>query len=190
MGLIDRVLLLTTAHACLLFHVACGASGSASPKVEAEYDRTSGKLSQLTINSGTDGKPNIFSHMDGSKFVRIDVDRDENGVVDRWEYYSADQKLEKVGISRSNDGVVDAWLFAGPDGLPDRIEISTKRDGRVNRREFYKGGRLTRAEEDTNGDERPDRWETYEDGALATVSFDVTHSGKPTVTINYREEKP
>src|SRR6185503_13794420 len=100
MGLIHSVVLLTTASACLFLHVACGANGNASPSVEAKYDQTTGKLSQLTMNVGRDGKPNVFSHMEGSKFVRIDVDLDENGVIDRWEYYSPDQKLEKVGISR------------------------------------------------------------------------------------------
>ena len=34
--------------------------------------------------------------MDGTKFISIEIDKDEDGRVDRWEYYRGDQKLEKV----------------------------------------------------------------------------------------------
>jgi hypothetical protein len=157
-----------------------------SSAVAAKYDAATGKLSQLTVNSTSDDKPNVFSYMDGSKFVRIEIDRDEDGKIDRWEYYSTDQKLEKVGISRSNDGIVDAWLFQGTDGTVNRIEVSTHRDGQVNRLEFYESGERVRAEEDTNKDGRADKWETYVNGGLATVSFDTTGLGTPNHVIDYR----
>ena len=142
------------------------------------------------MNGAKDGKPNVISYMDGSKFVRIEIDNDENGSVDRWEYYDADQVLQKVGMSRLNDGIADAWLFQGKDGLPGKVEISTKRDGKANRTEFFAKGELTRAEEDTDADGRVDKWEEYEGGTLAGVSFDMTKSGKPTINIDYRKEKP
>ena len=164
---------------------ATGAAGA----VEAKYNEKTGKLAELTMNAKKDGKPDVFSYMDGSKFVRIEIDNDENGSIDRWEYYGADQKLEKVGVSGANDGIVDSWLFAGADGLPAKVEISTKRDGRTNRTEFFFKGDRTRAEEDTDADGRVDKWETYEGGSLAVVSFDMTKSGKPTVTIDYRKER-
>lgn len=162
----------------------------ATGAVEAKYNEKTGKLAELTMNAKKDGKPDVFSYMDGSKFVRIEIDNDENGSIDRWEYYGADQKLEKVGVSRSNDGIVDSWLFEGADGRPAKVEISTKRDGRANRTEFFAKGDRTRAEEDTDADGRVDKWETYEGGSLAVVSFDMTKSGKPTVTIDYRKERP
>ncbi len=168
--------------------LSCGQSTKLNTTVKAEYDQGTGKLSQLTLNAGKDGKPNITSYMDGSKFLRIEVDSDENGSIDRWEYYGPDQKLEKVGLSRSKDGIVDSWLYEGPDGLPSKVEISSRRDGKVSRTEFYEKGELTRAEEDTDEDGRADKWETYAGGSLATVSFDMAKSGKPTVTVDYREK--
>jgi hypothetical protein len=168
---------------------SCGDASKPGPIVEAQYDENTGRLSQLTLNSGKDGKPNIFSYMDGSKVIRIEIDSDENGSIDRWEYYGADQKLQKVGVSRANDGIVDTWLFAGADGLPTKAEVSLKRDGRVTRTEFFSKGELARAEEDTDDDGRVDKWETYAGGALAGVAFDTTRSGKPTVTVDYRQEK-
>jgi len=168
--------------------VSC-TSSEAAGQLEAKYDQTTGKLSELTMNARKDGKPNVFSYMDGSKFLRIEIDNDENGSIDRWEYYGLDQKLEKVGISRSNDGIVDTWLFEGANGQPSKIEISTKRDGKVDRTEFYTNGQLERVEADTDLDGQVDKWETYEGTSLAAVSFDMTKSGKPTVTIDYRNHK-
>ena len=177
------------AAVCVLF-ASCGGSPPSAANVEAKYDKATGKLSQLTMNVAKDGKPNVISYMDGGKFVRIEIDADENGSVDRWEYYDADQALQKVGMSRSNDGIADAWLFQGKDGLPGKVEISTRRDGKANRTEFYAKGELTRAEEDTDSDGRVDKWEEYQGGTLAAVSFDMNKSGKPTINIDYRKEKP
>jgi antitoxin component YwqK of YwqJK toxin-antitoxin module len=172
------------------FAVAAALACSSKPKndrVEAQYDKQSGKLSQLTVDAKKDGKPNIYSYMDGNKFVRIEIDNDEDGKIDRWEYYGPDQKVEKIGLSRANDGVVDSWAYPGPDGVVSKVEISTRRDGKVNRTEFYEKGTLARAEEDSDADGHLDKWETYVDGALATVGFDTTRSGKPTRTIDYRQ---
>lgn len=176
------------AAAGLLLAAACGDSRDRMASVATKYDPNSGRLSQVTLNAARDGKPDVFSYMDGSAFIRIEIDNDEDGKIDRWEHYGASQKLEKVGISRSNDGKADAWIFAGPDGIVDRIEVSTRRNGVPNRIEYYLSGRIARAEEDTNADGRVDKWETYTDDALATVAFDTTNSGKPTMTLDYRAE--
>jgi hypothetical protein len=177
------------AVAGLIPAVSCSGLHQSEQPIEAKYDAKTGKLSQLTINGTKDGKPNIFSYMDGKTIVRIETDSDEDGRIDRWEYYGPDEKLHKVGISRSNDGIVDMWLFEGPDGLPAKAEVSTKRDGKVTRTEFFSKGQLARAEEDTDADGRVDKWEAYSGGALTAVSFDTSKSGKPTVTVDYRQEK-
>lgn len=144
----------------------------------------------MTIDARQDGRPNIFSYMDGSKFVRIEIDKDEDGKIDRWEYYNSGQGLEKVGISRLNDGIEDAWIFSAKDGAVSRIEVATKRDRVVYRTEFFESGKLARVEEDTDKDGKLDRWETYVGDQLATVSFDTSKSGKPTVTVDYRKPAP
>src|SRR5207253_3152328 len=106
--------------------VSCG-SAPKSDRVQATYDKQTGKLVQLTVDAKKDGKPDIYSYMDGTKFVRIEIDNDEDGKIDRWEYYGPDQKLEKVGFSRANDGKPDAWAYQAPDGSIGRVEISTRR---------------------------------------------------------------
>ena len=153
-------------------------------RLEAKYDER-GLLSQLTVNGAIDGKPNVFSYMNGTRFVRIEIDSDEDGKIDRWEYYGPDQKVSRVGFSRSNDGIADVWATRGDDGALSKLEVSTKHDGKVNRTEFYQAGRLTGAEEDTDADGRVDRWEKYASGELVSVSFDTAKSGKPTTTVDY-----
>lgn len=167
--------------------LAACASPESNQAVNATYDKETGKLSQVTVDTAKDGKPNITSFMDGNKFLRIEIDQNEDGKVDRWEYYGPDQKLEKVGLSRSNDGKPDTWAIADDEGGLARVQVSTRADGSLNRTEFYRNNELLRAEVDTDGDGRTDRWETYADGALATLSLDLAKSGKPTTTIDYRK---
>jgi hypothetical protein len=175
----------TAAISLVLFINSCG-NPPDTRSVQPTYDKMTGKLSQLTVDANRDGKPNIFSYMDGSKFRRIEIDQDEDGKIDRWEYYGADRALIRVGLSRSNDGTADAWVYRGADGSVSRVEVSTKRDGKPNRTEFYEKNALVRAEEDTDLDGRVDKWEQHDGGALVSVSFDTTKSGKPTTTVRYR----
>jgi hypothetical protein len=163
---------------------ACG-SPNGEKRVHAVYDRETGKLNEVKVDALRDGRPDVFGYIDDARIRRIEIDTDEDGKIDRWEYYGDDQKILKVGLSRANDGRVDAWAFRAEDGSLERIEVSTKRDGNANRTEFYEHGVIARAEEDADGDGRADKWETYRQGALATVSFDTQKSGKPNHTVDY-----
>ena len=124
--------------------------------------------------------------MDGSRPLRSRVDLDEDGKIDRWEYYDGSGALLKVGFSRKHEGKPDAWAFSRPDGSLEHVEISSTADeSRIDRREYYEAGVLARAEEDTTGDGRIDKWETYEHGTLATVEFDENHDGRPDRRLTY-----
>jgi hypothetical protein len=154
-------------------------------RVQPVYDRETGKLTLIKYDSKGDGKPDTFSYMDGAQTVRIEIDEDGDGTIDRWEYYGRDQKLEKVGFSRAHDGKVDAWSYSNADGSVARIEISTARNGRVDRTEYYEHGVLLRAEEDTDGDGKIDKWEEYDSSRLALVAFDTRHRGVPDRRLVY-----
>jgi len=170
--------------AIALISGACGHSADAK-KIEPIYDKQTGRLQVLKYDSDGDGKVDTISHMDGARVLRIEIDKDEDGRVDRWEYYDANQKLEKVGFSRAGDGKEDAWSSARPDGSIARIDISLARDGKVTRTEYYEKDTLVRAEEDGDGDGVFDKWETYEGSRLASVAFDTVHRGKPDRRLVY-----
>ena len=139
--------------------IAACRDGRENAAIQATYDDT-GILRMLTLDSDHDGKPDTWSHMAGSRIARIEIDADEDGAIERWEYYDANQQLEKVGTSRG-------------------------RDGRISRSEFYQGGQLARAEEDTDGNGIVDKWETYANGVMTSVAFDTEGTGQPTRRIQY-----
>ena len=180
----SRLLLLSFA----IFTVSCaGSSGGDTPK--AEYDKATGRLARLEFDANKDGKNDGVSYMEGARIIRIELDLDENGKVDRWDFYNPDRTLQKVGLSRLNDGVMDAQTFYNPDGTIQRMELSTRRDGRFDKTEFYERNVLVRSEEDVNRDSRADKWETYQrleaSGpgepayGITSSSFDDTGSGRP-----------
>ena len=159
------------------------------------YDRTTGKLTELTYDADKNGRIDTWTDMDAARPLRSRIDRDEDGKVDRWEYYDERGQLVKVGFSRKNDGTPDAWAFAGADGKVQRIELSSSGDEKkIDRWEHYDAsaaldadaaGTLVRAEEDGNGDGRPDKWETYENGAIRTAAFDENADGLPDRRLTY-----
>ena len=150
-----------------------------------EYDPQTGKLRLLKYDSNGDGKIDTVSYMDGARVVKIEIDMDQDGKVDRWEYYGPDQKLEKVGISRVGDGKEDAWSYADAAGAIIRLDISTQRDGKVTRIEHYQQTKLVAAEEDVDGDGKLDKWETYDGERLSVVAFDTQRRGVPDRRLIY-----
>jgi hypothetical protein len=149
------------------------------------YDKTTGRLKQLTFDYDKNGVIDTWTDMDGAKPVFTKQDRNEDGKMDRWEYYT-DAKLVKVGFSRRDEGKPDAWAYSGADGKVERVEISfTSDEQKINRWEFYEADALERSEEDSNGDGRPDKWETYKDGGVLTAAFDDDGDGRPNRRFTY-----
>ena len=195
---------LRVAGACLLsglLALACTDRDTDRLKATTKptYDNKTGRLKELTFDSNRNGRIDTWTEMDGSRPVRSRIDRDEDGKIDRWEYYDARGVLTKVGFSRSGAEVPDAWAYSAPNGRVERVEISSKADDtRIDRWEYYdvEGparpdgfGRLLRAEEDSNGDGKPDRWETYEDQELRTVEFDENGDGIRDRRLTYKDSQ-
>ena len=191
----------------LLIAAACLVAACSDPDREnirkttiPTYDKKTGKLTQLTYDRNHNGVIDTWTDMDGTRPVMSRIDLNEDGKIDRWEYYGEKGELLKVGFSRKDDGKPDAWAYAGPDGKVVRVEISSTGDEKkIDRWEHYDPSRagsngaatgaLVSAEEDTNGDGRPDKWETYENGAITSVAFDETGKGVPTRRLNYQSGK-
>jgi hypothetical protein len=172
----------------LALAAGCSNSERAREKqgITPTYDKTTGKLKELTFDSNNNGRVDTWTVMDGSRPIMSRIDRNEDGKIDRWEYYGDHGQLVKVGFSRKDNGVPDAWAFSGPDGRIERIEMSSVADERkIDRWERYDATGLVSAEEDTNGDGVPDKWETYRAGVLETASFDENGDGKPDRRLLY-----
>jgi hypothetical protein len=157
------------------------------------YDKATGRLTQLTYDADRNGHVDTWTSMDGTKALSSRIDRNEDGKIDRWEYYNETGALVKVGFSRKDDGNVDAWAFSGSSGQVERIEFSsTGSESAIDRREYYQPSQsataqptLVRADLDADNDGRIDRWETYQDGALHTIAYDQDADGVPDRRLTY-----
>lgn len=164
---------------------ACGGPNrSPNVAIQPDYNKESGRLERLRHDANGNGVAETTSYMDGGRIARIEVDLNEDGRIDRWEYYGSDQRLQKVGFSRSSDGHEDAWSFADESGTVVRIEIAVAPSERVTRTEFFDRGVLVRAEEDTDADGHVDKWEAYEQGRLVRLAFSAT-PGAPANALVY-----
>lgn len=163
--------------------------GPSGDRPRAEYDTTTGHLSKIELDANKNGTNDTVSYMDGTRVIRIELDLDENGKVERWDFYGPDGKLQKVGLASRNDGLMDSQAFYEPGGATQRIEISTRRDSRFDRTEYYEHDVLVRSDEDSNGDGRPDKWDHYAPRpnhaagepayAISSTEFDDSGSGRP-----------
>jgi hypothetical protein len=143
------------------------------------YDQA-GKLKELAYDSNHNGVADTWTDMDGARAVQTRIDSNEDGRLDRWEYYDEKSNLVKIGFSRSDDGKANAWAFAGPDGGIERIEMSSAADDtKVDRWERHDGNGIVAAEEDTDLDGSADKWETYESARLKTKGLLVTIESDP-----------
>lgn len=133
--------------------------------VVADFNKSTGRLKQLSVDQNGDGKPDIWSYMDGTRVARIELDRDGDGKVDRWEHYEGG-RLVKVGSSSRGDGIEDLWSRTGADGKLALIESDTDRNGRIDKWEHFRA----------NENGRP---------VLRIVELDLTGDGAPTRRLHY-----
>src|SRR5262245_6124589 len=87
------------------------------------YDNKTGKLTQLTYDRNKNGKIDTWTDMDGTRALRSRIDLDEDGKIDRWEYYDDKGGVVKVGFSRMQDGREDAWGYSTQAGRRARGAI-------------------------------------------------------------------
>jgi hypothetical protein len=156
----------------------------ARPVVSAAYDPDTLLAARLDFDDETTGRIVARSYLVNGRPVRLEVDADTDGRVDRWEYYRADGTLLRLGTSSRHDGREDTWAVQA--GRSIRVEISTRRDGFIDRREFHERGELVRTEQDSNFDGLPDQWQQFENGKLRTLLLDTgLGRGKPDRRLDY-----
>lgn len=129
------------------------------------YNKETGRLEEIVSDKDGDGRVETRAFMDGTRIVRIEIDRNGDNTPDRREFY---------GVAA--DGTTT--------GAIERAEETDAR-GTVVREERYIGGVLVSVTEDTNADGRIDKWEHYDAGRLARVELDLTGAGRPTQRLTY-----
>lgn len=185
--------------------VACACAACSNPEQErlkattkATYDERTGRLKELTSDANGNGRIDTWTDMDGSRPLRSRMDRNEDGRLDRWEYYDDTGRLVKVGFSRRDDGKPDAWAVPAADGRVSQVLVSSTGDeSKIDRWETYDPSARAGSgdpespspieiAEDTNRDGRPDKWEKYAGGVLQTAAFDENADGRADRQLTYR----
>jgi hypothetical protein len=181
----SRFSLPVAALGSLLAAVTMAACGRApAEQVSAVFAHDSRALVRLDYDYDGNGRIDVRTYMRQGRPVRLEGDRNGDGLVDRWEYYGRNGALLRIGGSTRDDGREDTWIHT--EGDRRVVEISSMRDGRVDRREVYQGDALVGAESDTNHDGLPDRWDEFRDGAVVRVMLDEERRhGRPTRRIVY-----
>lgn len=174
----------------LLMAAACAGADPEKERLRkttlATYDPATGKLTRLTADLNKDGVIDAWTYMDGTKVLRTELDADQDGRIEKWEYHGDDGKVVRVAVSREKNGKPDTWMYGGADGTLARAEISSEQDEqKIDRWEWYENGEVVRAEEDASGDGRVDKWETFRGGELVSVALDEDYDGKADRRLNY-----
>jgi hypothetical protein len=135
------------------------------------YNPQTGRLEQLVSDRDRDGRQETRAFMDGGVIKYVEIDRNGDGVPDRWEYYGS-----SAGAAVGGSGAANVIDHAEEANGPDRT---------ITRREFYADGVIRRVVDDTNFDGRPDKWEQYDHGVLASVEMDLVGKGFPSQRLRY-----
>ena len=153
---------------------------------QATYDEKTGRLNRLTADLNKDGKIDAYTYMDGTKVLRTELDADQDGKIEKWEFHGDDGKINKVALSREKNGKPDTWMYPDSAGKLSRAEISSEQDEKkIDRWEWYEADQLVRAEQDASGDGKADKWETHRSGALTAVMLDENYDGTPDRRLVY-----
>lgn len=145
--------------------------GTNGAEIVPSYNERTGRLEQLISDRDKDGRADMWAFMDGRRLLRIEIDRDGNGIADRVEHYETPAEASQ-GQALDNSVIVRAEESAGPDDP-------------VTRQEFYEAGVLRRVEEDTDVDGRVDRWEEHQNGSLVRMDLDLQKRGRPDRRLFY-----
>jgi hypothetical protein len=132
--------------------------------------------------------------------VKVEKDKDRDGLPETtWHYVRG--MLQKVVKTHGT------WFYK--DGQMDRAELDTNRNGRIDRKEYYRQGRLERAEElyasgkvrsvwvfdksgrplrakeDANGDGRREILRVYQKDGSMSMAVDADGNGIPELRERY-----
>jgi hypothetical protein len=93
-----------------------GERANEDPRVRRFVDPKTGRLRLLVYDANGNGRFDTWSYMDGGRALRMEIDDDEDGRMDRWVHFRADGTVEKIGLSTAHDGQPDTWTY--PEAKP------------------------------------------------------------------------
>jgi hypothetical protein len=124
-----------------------------------------------------DGKPDHFSTYRNGKIAKVEVDRNFDGKIDKWEFFDREGRPERMELDENFDGKPDLWYFY-ENGSLRRVEQDTDFNGQPDWFYFYENSLLVRADCRPNGSKIVTRRRLYEHGVLREEWVDEDRDGK------------
>jgi len=141
--------------------------------------RPDGHLDRVAYDGNGDHRAKIVTFFaPGGAPLRAQIDSDNDGIVDRWEFYGPDGRVSKVGTARRIPGKPDLWSYPDGFGGVARREYDDDGDGKPERAEVLLGDVVVAEEFDTKGNGHWDRRIVRaRDGSIARVDLDPKGDG-------------
>ncbi len=138
-------------------------------------------LGVATLDLNRDERADRWTITNGAgQLVRVEHDLNFDGNPDLWQYFDPQtSKLVEEELDLDFDFRVDLVVYY-QDGVLARKDLSLAFDGQFTVAKFYDNqGELLRIEEDSDGDGKIDRWDYFEGGRRARIGWDEDKDGQP-----------
>jgi hypothetical protein len=141
-----------------------------------------GRLTRQARDSDFDGKPDLLVAFDAEQRIRSQELAGPGGRPSKKIFLDAAGSELRQCIDSRGDGRFDLVVFRDGDALRETWAVNAEdpgEDPRADRRDFYEGGRLARAEIDTRGNGRPDVVQYLDESeSVLRQDEDSNHDGR------------
>ena len=138
---------------------------------------SAGDVHTYTHDYNGDGKPDHFSVYEHGVLARATVDRNYDGVIDKWEFCDQEGRAARIELDENFDGRPDLWYFYETGDLI-RSEQDTDFNGKADWFTTYKGGLPARSDCRPDGSQVVQRRFVFEHGILSEEWVDEDRDGK------------
>jgi len=131
---------------------------------ETQEDRDeNGLLKSRRIESEQSGLPKRIETYTAGKLTSVEIDENDDGLIDVWNFYDSTQRLEKEERDRNFDGQIETWTRFDPEtGSIHTVFEDRDEDGEIDLWNFYEAGHVTLRGEDKENKGRATQLTLYD----------------------------
>jgi hypothetical protein len=136
----------------------------------------------LESDVNLDGHPETRSFFKGALLKIREMDNNNDGKIDRRNFYNDKGKIIKVEKDENSTGKINITWYYNDQEEAVRAEKDDNGDGNIELWFHYNNGFVTMVEEDRNLDGKADLWEIYDESeVLVQTKKDLDYDGIPDI---------
>lgn len=120
------------------------------------------RIIKLDLDKDGDGVLETFQYYEAEQVVRLERDSDADGRVDSWDDFKEGRRIQHRRRSNKT-GKIDMIIVFDAEERPSEVKKDTSGDGVFDSFYHYTQGQLTLLTKDTDGDSKPNILQTYKD---------------------------